>query len=116
MTPRTLDGHSHDHGHQGDQHQAVATVDDIHKTYGPSVPSLFRQTSISTGKQREPTSSELPAQTAYPQVGLPVLEVRALLRRDGPDIPEDLACCRHAPDRDGDPSVPDTCPSDTCEI
>lgn len=35
------------------------------------VPLLFRQMPISSGKQREPTSTEIAAQTAYPQVRRP---------------------------------------------
>jgi hypothetical protein len=34
-------------------------------------------------QQREPTISEIPAHTAYPQVELPLLKVRAVLRHGG---------------------------------
>jgi hypothetical protein len=45
------------------------------------VPSLFRQTLISSGKRREPTSGEVADQTAYPQVQESPSKVRAVLRR-----------------------------------
>jgi hypothetical protein len=48
------------------------------------VPSLFRQTLISSGKQREATSSEIAGQITYPQVRRPSSEVRAVLRRGRP--------------------------------
>jgi hypothetical protein len=46
----------------------------------PVVPSLFRQTLISSGKRRKTTSTKVASQTAYPLVGQPPLEVRDVLR------------------------------------
>jgi hypothetical protein len=48
-----------------------------------AVPSLFRQTLISTTERREPTTSETPAHAAYSQVRPQLPGVRAVLRHDG---------------------------------
>src|ERR1700734_907322 len=68
--------------HRGGQAASDADEDqDVILTHIGPVPSLFRQTLISNGKQCEPTSSEIAGRAAYPHVRQPPSEVRDVLRR-----------------------------------
>jgi hypothetical protein len=50
-----------------------------------SVPSLFRQTLNDTAKRCKPTSGEISAHTAYPQVRNLLPEIRTVLRHNSDD-------------------------------
>jgi hypothetical protein len=65
-----------------EEDQGVILIHDVPSSpsWRRSVPSLARQTLISSAKQRKLTSSEIADQMTYPQAGQPLSEVRDVLQ------------------------------------